>query len=135
MYTPLLNLLLKGVRAELLQQAQDAASNPNRISSRAMTMISSNTRLENYGWLGQAPGLIDITSSPLVVSPMSETLYALSNKTFGAAVGISRDDLADDQINGFLMRARGLNNNAVYLGDQIGFNLLINGDVANRRVA
>lgn len=126
-FTSLLNLLDKGIRADLLQTSQDAAANPFRITSLAMSSLPSTARTESYGWLGQPAQLEDMTNAPLVLSPLSETKYDLSNKTFGSSVGITRDDLADDQVQGFIMRARQLNQMGVYLGDKLGVDLLKNG--------
>lgn len=60
-------------------------------------MVSSTTRTNTYGWLGQFPQFREWIGER-VIKDMQAQSYLIENKTFESSVGISRDDMADDNL-------------------------------------
>lgn len=102
MITPNQVSLEKGIRGEFLQIVMGEQT----LVPRLATVIPSTARTEKYAWLGDAPQLKDVTNDPIEVTPLSETSYSLENYTYASVIGIHRNDLADDQVGAFLLRAR-----------------------------
>lgn len=57
--------------------------------------VPSTTRTEEYGWLGQFPGLREWVGERVLRS-ISEHGYTIRNKKFEATVEVIRDDIEDD---------------------------------------
>ena len=60
-----------------------------------MLDVTSMTRTEEYGWLGQFPGLREWLGER-VLRGIREHSYSIRNKKFEATVEVSRDDIEDD---------------------------------------
>ena len=57
--------------------------------------VTSMTRTEEYGWLGQFPGLREWVGER-VLRGIREHSYTIRNRKFEATVEVSRDDIEDD---------------------------------------
>jgi phage major head subunit gpT-like protein len=60
-----------------------------------MLDVSSRTRTEEYGWLGQFPGLQRWVGER-VLRGIREHSYTIKNEKFESTVEVSRDDIEDD---------------------------------------
>ena len=58
--------------------------------------VTSMTRTEEYGWLGQVPGLREWVGER-VVRGIREHGYSIRNKKFESTIEVSRDDIEDDR--------------------------------------
>ena len=61
------------------------------------TTITSSTKSNTYGWLGQFPTFSEWVGSRSV-KDMEAHSYAISNKHFESTIGINRDDMEDDNL-------------------------------------
>ena len=57
--------------------------------------VTSMTRTEEYGWLGQFPGLKEWVGER-VLRGIREHGYVIRNRKFEATVEVNRDDIEDD---------------------------------------
>ena len=57
--------------------------------------VTSMTRTEEYGWLGQFPGLKEWVGER-VLRGIREHSYVIRNRKFETTVEVSRDDIEDD---------------------------------------
>lgn len=58
-------------------------------------VVPSMTRTEEYGWLGQFPGLREWVGER-VLRGISEHSYAIKNRKFESTIEVLRDDIEDD---------------------------------------
>lgn len=63
---------------------------------RVGTLVPSNTKSENYSWMGQFPQLREWIGDRQVKN-ISQYNYSITNKTYEATIGVPREDIADDQ--------------------------------------
>jgi len=64
---------------------------------RVATTVTSTTRENEYGWLGQMPRFREWIGDRLVNS-IASSGYTIRNKPFEQTVGVDRDDIEDDNI-------------------------------------
>lgn len=88
-----LNALRTGFRAEF-EQAKSKAVN---YWPTVATLVSSSSKSNTYGWLGQYPKLREWVGDRSVKS-IAEYEYAITNKKYEATVGVKRDDFEDDNL-------------------------------------
>jgi phage major head subunit gpT-like protein len=63
--------------------------------------VSSTSRDESYGWLGQFPQMREWLSGEREVKQLEAFGYAITNRKFESTIGITRDDFADDKLGLF----------------------------------
>lgn len=59
--------------------------------------VNSNTKIENYGWMKDLPGMREWVGDR-VIHNLESTNYQLINKHWEHTVGVDRDDIEDDQL-------------------------------------
>jgi phage major head subunit gpT-like protein len=64
---------------------------------RIATTVPSSTKQNDYGWLNKMPSLSEWVG-PRIIHSISESTYAIKNKTFQLAIGVDRDDIEDDNL-------------------------------------
>lgn len=89
-------------------------------------VVPSTTRDEEYGWLGQFPGMREWVG-PRVVNNLSVHDYAIRNKDFESTIAVGRNDIADDRYGVFGPAVTELGRAAGDHPDQLVFALLAAG--------
>ncbi|MEK0431097.1 MAG: hypothetical protein RL139_901 [Gemmatimonadota bacterium] len=114
--------LLKGLRANFVRDFMGTTSLVDVIA----TVVSSDSNLETYGWIGEVPAIREWLTER-VISGMSETSYAVTNKTWESTLGVKRTDIEDDKLGGLPIRIRQMALRAAEHVNETLVNLLING--------
>lgn len=94
--------------------------------NKIATEVTSQTATENYGWLGQASGIREWVGDRVIHS-MQAYGYAIRNRKFEQTIGVSRDDIEDNQIAGSSIVTREMGTNVAQFPDELVFPLLKNG--------
>ncbi|MBC3252855.1 Mu-like prophage major head subunit gpT family protein [Serratia fonticola] len=102
------------------QNALQAA--PGQYSKIAM-VIPSSTKTEDYGWLGDVPGMREWVGDKVVKS-LSAHNYSITNKSYEATIAVSRDDLEDDITGKYTQAATNFGASAAAWPDKLIFNLV-----------
>lgn len=87
-----LGILFEGFKANFKSGFDGAPSHYGRIA----TTIPSNTREETYAWLGQIPRLREWLGDRYVKGLVAHG-YKVKNRDFELTLGVSRNDVEDDQ--------------------------------------
>lgn len=73
--------------------------------------LPSNTKVENYAWMGSAPGFREFTGSR-DYAQIDQSKYTVSNRKFSAAFKVLLEDLEDDQVGGYPFKSQEIGQNA-----------------------
>lgn len=73
--------------------ASQAASQFGRVA----TVVPSTTKESDYGWLGRFPNVREWVGDRVVQS-IGQSSYTIKNKSYELTVGVSRDDIEDDNL-------------------------------------
>jgi phage major head subunit gpT-like protein len=65
--------------------------------SRVATTVPSTTKENEYGWLGKVPNVREWIGDR-VVNSISQSGYALRNKSYELTISVDRDDIEDDNL-------------------------------------
>ncbi len=88
---------IKALFSNYRQEFQGAlAAAPSDLQKVAM-MVPSSRRTNTYGWLGQFPAFREWVGDR-VINDMAAQGFTIENKTYESTVGISRDDMEDDNL-------------------------------------
>lgn len=87
------------------------------------TEIPSTTKSNTYGWLGKFPKFREWIGDR-VINSMKAHGYTVTNKTFESTVGVSRDDIEDDEVGIYGAVFEEMGNEAEAHPDDLVFNLL-----------
>lgn len=93
---PNLDLTYRGFNKRFTDAFMEAAGDSDRI---VMT-VPSQTREENYGWLGSMPSLREWIG-PRVVNGLSAYGFTIVNREFESTVEVGRNDIEDDRLGIF----------------------------------
>lgn len=74
---------------------------------KVVQIINSTTRIENYAHLSPAPGVSEFQGSRRF-NRVGEVSYRVENKTYDAGFSVLLDDLNDDQVGGYKLKAQEL---------------------------
>jgi phage major head subunit gpT-like protein len=94
------------------------------------TMVPSTSSQNRYAWLGQFPQMREWIGDRQIQS-MAAHDYTISNKRHEATVGVSRDDIEDDNYGIYSPMMQEMGYAAATHPDQIVFDLLVNGTTNN----
>lgn len=92
----------------------------------AMT-ITSASRDETYGWLGQFPQLREWLGGERILKDLNAHAFTILNRKFESTVNISRDDFADDRLGVFGPVIAEMGHRARQHPEELVFNLLAAG--------
>jgi len=120
LYTP--NSLEKGLKAMFLQYFSTEAA----LAPQIAHIESSDSDLESYEWLGQAPTMQEFLDERRSM-PMSNTKYSITNKTWESTITVSRSDLADSKTGGVQRRIQQMAATAAGHQNKLLINALIDG--------
>lgn len=90
------------------------------------TVVPSNTGTEEYGWLGQMPGMREWIGER-IVHGLEVHGYSIKNRTFEMTVSVPREAIEDDTYGTFVPLMAELGRVAGAHPDELTFGLLKNG--------
>lgn len=114
--------LFRGFKASF--QAGFAEVTP--LKDRVATTIPSGTGTEDYGWLGQIPGMREWLGDRQV-NNLTQHDYSIKNRSFENTVGVDRDKINDDQYGIYSPLMKMLGQSAAEHPDILVFDLLAAG--------
>ncbi len=94
--------------------------------SKIATMVPSTTGTEDYGWLGNIPGMREWIGDRQIHN-LAQHDYSIKNKKFELTVGVPRDKVEDDQYGVYAPMMEMLGSSASEHPDQLIFALLAAG--------
>ncbi len=115
--------LEKSLKALLLSTM--AGLPPNMVGTIA-SVVDSAANNEKYAWIGQPPQMEELADE-VKFTPLSDTGYTITNKTFVGGISVPRTLLEDDQVGGVMMRIKQLAEVAKFHPDKILMDAVING--------
>ena len=89
--------------------------------------VTSSSRDETYGWLGQFPQMREWLSGEREVKQLEAFGYTVLNRKFEATVGVNREDYADDRYGAFGTMFAEMGHTAAQHPDTLVFPLLASG--------
>lgn len=90
------------------------------------TQVPSTTSENEYGWLGQFPGMREWVGDR-VVKNIKQHGYVVRNKTFEATVSVPREAIEDDQFGVYTPLVSELGRSAAEHPDELAFSVLASG--------
>jgi len=99
---PLLNNLRTALRDEFKRRMTELNAKP--IWKLLATVITSNTKSNTYGWLGNFPQLREWVGDRVIKSIM-EAAYQIVNEKYEATLGVQRTDIEDDNLGHYRVLA------------------------------
>ncbi|MHB2265816.1 Mu-like prophage major head subunit gpT family protein [Aliihoeflea sp. PC F10.4] len=120
--SPNLNALRVGFKTNFQGGLSQAVSQYALIA----TVVSSSTREERYGWLNKMPGVREWIGDR-VVQNVSESDYAIKNRSFELTIGVDRDDIEDDTLGTYGPLFTEMGMSVAAFPEQLCFDLLKNG--------
>lgn len=97
---------------------------------KVATRVPSTTGTEDYGWLGNIPGMREWVGDRLIHN-LKQHDYSIKNKKFELTVGVPKDKVEDDQYGVYAPMMEMLGQSAAEHPDQLVFALLAAGFVTN----
>lgn len=94
------------------------------------TMVPSTTLIEDYGWIGEIPGMREWIGDRHV-NNLSMHEYAIRNKDWELTVGVDRNRVEDDQYGIYAPMMENMGYEARIHPDTLVFDLLANGFATN----
>lgn len=120
-------VLEKGLRADFVKSLA-AAENPSEVMP-AILQVPSTSNLEDYGWLGQVPELVEWTDERKLKGIL-DYQYQIRNKDYEATIQIDRNTIEDDQVNSVKPRINDLAVRAKQHPRKLFLEALVNGSSA-----
>lgn len=109
------------------QTAFDGATpSYERLTTRAPSTSKSNT----YGWMAQIPQMREWLGER-VVNRLAARGFVIENKKFELTLGVSRDDIDDDNLGVYMPVAAGIGEAARTHPDDLLFDLMNNGHLSS----
>ena len=121
-YNP--TLLEKGLRNLFLREVHSRQS--MLWVDKVASIVDSKANNEKYAWAGPSPSMSEFLDEQQF-TPMTDTSYTITNKTFSAGLAVGRTLIEDDQLGGVRMRIADLASNALGHRNKIVSDLLVNG--------
>lgn len=97
-------------------------SAPAQSAQVAMT-VPSSTKEEDYGWLGKFPKMREWLGDR-VVHGITAHGYTIKNKPWELTIGVSREDIADDNLGIYAPLFKNMGESVAALPDELVFGLL-----------
>jgi phage major head subunit gpT-like protein len=105
---------------------QDGLGMADSQYAKLATVIKSTSKQNDYGWLGQWPGFREWIGDR-TVKDMEAHGYAIVNKHFESTVGVSRDDIEDDNLGLYAPMFQEMGRATTAFRDELVFPLLGDG--------
>lgn len=91
-----------------------------------VTVVSSSTKLETYGWLDDFPVFRRWVGAKLIKS-LEERAYQLMNEDFEVTIGLHKNKIKDDNLGLYPPMVAGWGDSAGQLKDRLAYDALKNG--------
>ncbi len=114
-----LAILFRAFKAAFQRQFDAVPSEWNKVA----TLVPSSTSVEDYGWIGQIPGMREWIGDRFI-NTLSSHDYSIRNRSFENTVGVDRDKIDDDQYGIYAPMFEMLGQTAKELPDTLVFQLL-----------
>lgn len=120
------NATLSALRTGLKTQFQSGLMATTALYAAMTTTVSSSTKVETYGFLGDFPVFRKWLGEKRVKS-MAEKAYQLTNDDFEATIGIHKNKIKDDNLGLYGPLVKGWGEDAGSLADRLAFEALAAG--------
>jgi len=90
--------LITALNTAYRRDFQASLANSTTLWDRVATQVPSTSAKNTYAWLSRFPAMREWIG-PRVIKDMAATAYEIVNKTWESTVGISRDEINDDEHN------------------------------------
>ena len=101
---------------------------------RVCVSLPSSTRINTYGWMTRLNKMREWVG-PRVLQNLSTKQAFLTNRKFEMSLGVPRDDIEDDQLGIFNLRAAEMGRGSAYLWNQLFFQALLAADASTLSLA
>jgi phage major head subunit gpT-like protein len=88
---------LNALRVSFNKKFEEGKSRAAPQFSQIATVVTSSSKSNTYGWLGQFPKFREWVGDRVLKS-MKEHSYSITNKSFETSVEVDRDDIMDDNV-------------------------------------
>lgn len=119
---------LQALRTGFSTQFNNGLAAAAPVSDPLVTTVSSATKVETYGFLGDLPIFRKWLGEKRIRS-LAEKAYALTNEDFEATLGIHKNKIADDNLGLYGPIVSGWGKDAGQLKDRLAFDALRDGHV------
>jgi len=100
--------LEKGLKMEFAKAWNAMLKSPEMDLVKAVaTVLTSNSDLEKYGWLGDIPAVREWLGDR-EAGALAEYDYTITNKNWESSIGIDRNDIEDDKYGMIMERVRAM---------------------------
>lgn len=121
-----LNAILEGLRTTARDDFRKGLEAAAPIYTKVAMTVPSSSKSNTYGWLGKFPTLREWVGDR-VIDNMQEQAYQITNKKYEATVGVSREDLEDDNLGIYTPMFEEMGRAVAIQPDQLIFSLLASG--------
>ncbi|MGD9767831.1 MAG: Mu-like prophage major head subunit gpT family protein [Pseudolabrys sp.] len=121
-----LNALRVGFKTSFQNGLSQAPSQHDKVA----TVVPSTAKEEKYGWLGKVPSVREWIG-PRVIQNLSQSDYAIKNKSWELTIGVDRDDIEDDTLGIYSPLFQEMGNSTGGHVDSLVFGLLKSGFATN----
>ena len=124
-------MILNGGNLAILDRAFKASFQKGFDGAQSMyqevaTTVPSSTAIEDYGWLGDIPGMREWIGDRQI-NNLKQHGYTIKNKSFESTVGVNRDHIEDDQYGIYAPMFEMLGQNGKVHPDVLVFGLMASG--------
>jgi len=114
---------LNALRVSFSKKFEEGKARATPQYSQIATVVSSSSKSNTYGWLGQFPKFREWIGDRVLKS-MKEHAYSITNKSWESTVAVDRDDIADDNIGVYAPMMDEMGYGAAVFPDELCFPLL-----------
>lgn len=97
------------------------------LASEVTMEVTSGSRDETYGWLGQFPALREWVQDERAIKQLEAHSFSITNRKFESTISVSRDDFSDDRLGVFGPMIESMGYEAKIHRDHVVFGLLAAG--------
>ncbi|MGJ5203632.1 Mu-like prophage major head subunit gpT family protein [Bradyrhizobium sp. HKCCYLR20261] len=121
---------LDGLRVGFKTTFQQQLGQTATLYQRIATVVPSSASAETYGWLGKVPSVREWLGER-VVQNLSESSYAIKNRTFELTVGVDREHIEDDILGMYTPIFQSFGESVAAWPDQLVWPMLLAGFSTN----
>lgn len=118
--------ILNAIRTGFQANFEAGKTKAEPMYEKVATMVSSNTKSNTYGWLGQTPGFREWVGERVLKS-IKEYGYAITNKDWESTIEVDRNDIMDDNLGVYAPLFTEMGYAASVFPDELVFPLLREG--------
>lgn len=118
---------LRVLRTTFIKRFQDAYTETPTFWPELATAVPSGSSQNDYGWMAAFPSMREWVG-PRTIENLKAHHYAVINKTYELTFGVKREDIEDDNLGVYSMKAEMHGEAAAKHPDELIINLLQNGE-------